>query len=67
MRHTILTLAGILALAFGALFLLQGLGVVRWPSSSFMIDSRVWVLRGGILAAVGAVLIGAAWLGRRAG
>ncbi|WP_448664941.1 hypothetical protein ACG3SL_09785 [Sphingomonas sp. CJ20] len=60
MRQTILTLAGIVALAFGVLFLLQGLGVVRWPSSSFMIDSRTWVVRGGSLAVLGAILLVAA-------
>lgn len=62
MRQTILILIGLLAIVFGVLFLLQGLGVVRWPSSSFMIDSRTWVLRGAILAGLGAVLVGGARL-----
>ncbi len=62
MRQTILILAGLLAILFGALFVLQGLGMVRWPSSSFMIDSRTWVLRGAILAVLGAVLVGGARL-----
>ena len=31
---------GLLIAAFGALFLLQGLGIVRWPASSFMIGRQ---------------------------
>lgn len=61
MRRTILTLAGILLLAFGLLFLLQGQGTVRWPSSSFMIDQQVWVTRGALLALLGAILLAIAW------
>jgi uncharacterized membrane protein YidH (DUF202 family) len=58
MRQTILILAGILAIIFGVLFALQGLGVVRWPQSSSMIGQQVWVTRGAILAVLGAVLVG---------
>ncbi|MBC9031954.1 hypothetical protein IAG41_06080 [Sphingomonas sp. JC676] len=57
MVRTLATAAGILLLAFGALFLLQGLGVIRWPAESFMIDSRTWIFRGAVIAAIGAVLI----------
>ncbi len=57
MPRTILTIAGILLLGFGALFLLQGLGVIRWPAESFMIDSRTWIFRGAVIAAIGATLI----------
>ena len=57
MRRTVLTIAGLIALAFGTLFLLQGLGAVRWPASSMMIDNRVWVIWGGILAALGALVL----------
>ena len=55
---------GILALLMGLLWVGQGMGVIRWPASSFMIDMRPWVLRGGLLAALGAALI---WLSRRIG
>jgi hypothetical protein len=41
----------------GLLWVGQGTGLVHWPASSFMIDQRPWVIRGGILAAVGMVLI----------
>ncbi|UZK67120.1 hypothetical protein [Sphingomonas sp. M1-B02] len=57
MIRTLLLLAGILAFLFGILFLLQGLGVIRWPLSSMMIDNQVWVVRGGVLALLGAVLV----------
>jgi hypothetical protein len=57
-----LTIAGVLALAMGLLWVGQGLGWIHWPRSSFMLDQRVWVLWGGLLAVVGAVLIA---VGRR--
>ena len=60
MRQNLLTITGLIALAFGILFLLQGLGVIRWPASSMMIDQRVWVIRGAVVALVGALLIAAA-------
>jgi hypothetical protein len=64
MPRTLLTVAGILLLAFGALFLLQGLGVIRWPAESFMIDSRTWIFRGTMIAAIGVILIPLARFGR---
>lgn len=63
MPRIFLTIAGILLLGFGALFLLQGLGVIRWPAESFMIDSRTWIFRGSVIAAIGVVLILFARLG----
>ena len=62
MRQTVLILTGLLAVIFGLVFMLQGLGIIRVPSESFMIDSRTWVIRGGILAALGAILIAGARL-----
>jgi hypothetical protein len=62
MRQTILLLAGLIAILFGVLFLLQGLGVIRWPADSFMIDSRTWVFRGAVLAVLGLILVGGARL-----
>nr|WP_206376969.1 hypothetical protein [Sphingomonas sp. G-3-2-10] len=52
-----MTFAGILAVIFGLIFMLQGLGVIRYPASSFMVDNSVWVMRGGIIAALGALLV----------
>lgn len=51
------TLIGLVALAAGLLFVGQGLGYVRWPSSSFMINQMNWVYYGGAIAAVGLILI----------
>ncbi|MEI9850685.1 MAG: hypothetical protein WDN24_07275 [Sphingomonas sp.] len=59
MRQNILIFGGILAFLLGILFLLQGLGVVRWPETSMMIDQRVWAYRGGALAIVGLLLAAA--------
>lgn len=53
---------GILLLAAGSLFMAQGSGVVRWPSSSFMLGQQVWVTYGAVIAVAGLVLI---LLGRR--
>jgi hypothetical protein len=58
MRQNILILAGILGFLAGVLFMLQGLGIVRWPVTSTMIDSQTWVIRGGIIAALSAILVG---------
>lgn len=58
----LLQIVGLVAVAFGALFFLQGAGIVRWPASSFMVDLRIWMLWGGLIAAGGALLI---WFGRR--
>ena len=52
-----LLILGILAVLMGLLWVGQGLGVVDWPASSFMIDQRPWVTRGALLVLVGFVLI----------
>jgi hypothetical protein len=56
----LVTLVGLVALASGLLFVGQGLGYVRWPSSSFMISQLNWVWYGGAIAVVGLLLIVAA-------
>lgn len=56
MRQNIMIFGGILIFLFGLLFLLQGLGVVPWPKTSFMIGEQTWVMRGGVMMAVGAIL-----------
>ena len=53
---------GLLAVAFGLLFTLQGLGIVHWPRSSFMLEDRSWAWRGAIMMIGGALM---AWYGRR--
>ena len=54
---TLLMLIGIIVLAAGILFAGQGLGFIRWPASSFMINEMKWVYYGSGIAAVGFVLI----------
>ena len=54
--RSMLLVAGVVALAFGVLFTLQGLGVVRWPAESFMIDQTQWVYYGAVIAILGLFL-----------
>jgi hypothetical protein len=58
----IMLVVGTLALLMGLLWLGQGLGIVRWPASSFMIDVTAWAVRGVALAVGGALMI---YYGRR--
>ena len=55
---TALLVVGVLGLLMGLLWIGQGLGVIHWPASSFMIDERPWATRGLILAGIGLILIG---------
>lgn len=54
---TLLLIVGVAALAFGLLFVGQGLGYINWPSSSFMLRDVSWAYYGGAIAAVGLALI----------
>jgi hypothetical protein len=47
-------LVGILALLMGLLWIGQGLGWIRWPAESFMIDRSGWSVSGLVLALAGA-------------
>ena len=58
----LMVVLGVLAIPFGLLFTLQGLGIVHWPRSSFMLDDRSWAVRGALLVLGGALM---AWYGRR--
>ena len=53
----LLTLIGAVLLGMGLLFCGQGLGIVRWPQSSFMINQVTWAFYGSGLAVLGAILI----------
>lgn len=55
---------GTLAVMIGLLWVGQGLGLIMWPKSSFMLGVRQWAINGSITALVGAVLI---WAGARNG
>jgi uncharacterized membrane protein len=61
MRQLLLIL-GLLALVIGLLWIGQGLGVIDWPKSSFMIRQLQWAGYGAALAALGLVLI---WQSKR--
>jgi hypothetical protein len=61
MKAAIILLLGIIVLAFGTLFMLQGAGVVHWPPESFMLDQRDWIERGLVVALAGLALILTAW------
>ncbi len=63
--RVILLIVGVVALLMGLLWIGQGLGVIMWPSSSFMLADRRWALNGAVVAIAGTALI---WLfGRRRG
>jgi len=57
-----LLICGAFAIALGLLWIGQGTGVIRWPSSSFMISQIRWAWYGAALAALGLILI---WQGKR--
>ena len=54
---TLLLIGGIAAVLMGLLWIGQGIGLIHWPASSFMLDQRPWALRGALLAAAGVVVI----------
>ncbi|BBB12767.1 hypothetical protein [Sphingopyxis sp. FD7] len=58
----ILAVVGVALVLVGTLWALQGLDIVRWPASSFMLGDTTWTLRGVVAAVVGVVLI---WFARR--
>lgn len=53
----LLLIIGVAAVLMGLLWIGQGIGLIHWPASSFMLDQRPWALRGAILAVVGLGLI----------
>ena len=50
---TLISIVAILAVLMGLLWIGQGLGIIMWPASSFMLADRQWAYNGAILAAVG--------------
>jgi len=58
----ILAVVGVALVLVGTLWALQGLDIVRWPASSFMLGDTTWTLRRVVAAVVGVVLI---WFARR--
>ncbi|WP_315759928.1 hypothetical protein [Sphingomonas sp. Y38-1Y] len=60
--RSILSALGLAVALLGIFWMLQGIGIIRWPSSSFMIGDSVWVTVGSAVSVVGLFLI---LLGRR--
>jgi len=58
----ILTIVGVAMVLVGGLWALQGLDIVRWPASSFMLGDTSWTRNGVVLAVVGIFLI---WFSRK--
>lgn len=58
----ILAIVGVAAILVGGLWTLQGLDILRWPASSFMLGDTIWTRNGVILALVGAIFV---WFARR--
>ncbi len=53
----ILAIVGIAAILVGGLWALQGLDIIRWPASSFMLGDTTWTRNGVILIVVGVFLV----------
>lgn len=47
----------ILAILLGTLWVGQGLGIIMWPSSSFMLADRQWAVNGSIVVAAGLLIL----------
>ena len=58
----LMAVVGIAAIMMGALWILQGLDIVRWPASSFMLGDLTWTRNGTVLAIVGIALV---WFARK--
>jgi hypothetical protein len=52
---------GVAAILMGGLWALQGLDIVHWPASSFMLGDTSWTRNGVVLMVIGVVLI---WFSR---
>lgn len=61
-KKKVVTILGILLIVMGAGFFLQGINVITIPS--YMRGDPQWAINGGIMVAIGAVLIAAANWGR---
>jgi hypothetical protein len=55
--QTLLTIAGIILLLMGLVFVGQGSGYFPYPASSFMISQTRWIYYGAGIAVVAAILI----------
>ena len=52
-----LWILGVLLVLFGAIWTLQGLGILMWPAESFMLADSQWAINGAVTMVVGIVSI----------
>lgn len=57
MLRTLLLALGLATIAAGLLFFGQGLGIIRWPQTSFMIDRTIWTFWGTLIAFGGGLMV----------
>jgi len=57
MARMVLKVIGGLLIAFGIIWTLQGLGVLRWPAESFMLARGEWAIYGGLTAVAGSMMV----------
>ena len=60
--RNVLTILGILMVLMGGLWTGQGLGLIMWPASSFMLAQGQWAIIGSVVVLAGLGLI---WFARR--
>ena len=53
----VLAIVGVAMILVGGLWALQGLDIIRWPASSFMLGDTVWTRNGVLLSIFGIVLL----------
>ncbi|PKP86269.1 MAG: hypothetical protein CVT78_13375 [Alphaproteobacteria bacterium HGW-Alphaproteobacteria-17] len=58
----VLAIVGVAMILVGGLWALQGLDIVRWPASSFMLGDTVWTRNGIVTMVVGIFLV---WFARK--
>ncbi|HWW55335.1 MAG TPA: hypothetical protein VN047_00430 [Sphingopyxis sp.] len=58
----ILAIIGVAMILVGGLWALQGLDIIRWPASSFMLGDTTWTRNGVVLAVAGIFLV---WFARK--
>lgn len=64
MLKYVMQVFGVALVLSGGLWTLQGLGLVMWPESSFMLAQSEWAIYGLITVSVGVILF---WLARKRG
>lgn len=60
--RNVLMILGILMILMGGLWTGQGLGLIMWPASSFMLAQGQWAIIGSVVVLAGLGLI---WFARR--